>query len=193
MPPIGGFNERMRLPTRRQAAHGIGTAVVVGVICWYFGVNVWHAILLGCAAAVASLAVTAASAPEFRDLSWRHRGRSSSGSRNDVATLAYSLRSGWEPIGLTAERRLQQIARRRLALEGLDLSSALHRAAIEQRIGRRAYRILAERGRRPRLGSLVYCLDVLDALDSTHYTPPSPRRRRVPHLIPLNLWRTRER
>lgn len=175
---------------------GIGTAILAAAICWYFGVNVWHSILLGCAATVVSFAVRkGASAEEFRDLSWRHRRRSRSGSRSEVATLAHSLRSGWQPVGLTAERRLHQIARRRLALEGLDLLNAEHRNAIEGRIGARAYRILVHRsGRRPRLRSLVHCLDMLDALDSDHYKPPTPGAvLNMPHLIPTNLRRTRER
>lgn len=189
-----GHGALLRLPTRREAARGVGTAVLAAAICWYFGVNVWHAILLGCASTVASFAVmNGASTHEFRDLSWRDKSGSRVGSRNDVARLAESLRSGWEPVGLTAERRLREIARHRLALEGLDLRNDDHRAAIERRIGTRAYRILSNSGKRPRLRSLVYCLDVLDALDADHYPPPQPPSRRVSNLIPSHLRRTRER
>lgn len=189
-----GLGELLRLPTRREAIRGVGTAVLAAAVCWYFGVSVWHAILLGCAATVASFAVmNGASAHEFGDLSWRHKSRSSDGSRNDVARLAESLRSGWEPVGLTAERRMRDLARHRLALEGLDLRNDDHRDAIERRIGTRAYRILTDSGKRPRLRSLVYCLDVLDALDANHYPPPRPPSRRVSNLIPSNLRRTRER
>ena len=189
-----GPSALLRLPTARETILGAGTAFLAAAACWYFGVNVWHAILLGCAAAVAFFAVTrGGSTEELRDLSWRYRGRSRSGSRNDVASLAQSLRSGWEPVGLTAERRLRELARQRLALEGLDLLNDDHREAIERRIGRRAYRILGDRGKRPRLGALVHCLDVLDALDPNHYPPPQPRSRSLASLIPSNLRRTRER
>ena len=190
------LSELLRLPTRREAIGGIGAALLAAVICWYFGVNVWHSILLGCATTVAGFAVMAgASTPELRDLNWRHRGRRRVGSRNDIATLSASLRSGWEPVGLTAERRLHQIAARRLALEGLDLRNQDHREAIERRIGRRAHRILIHpTGRHPRLRSLLYCLDALDALDADHYTPPQPRLRRwTLHLSPSEHRRPRER
>jgi hypothetical protein len=41
------------MPTRGEAIRGVGLAVLASAIAWYFGVNVWHAILLGCAATVA--------------------------------------------------------------------------------------------------------------------------------------------
>ena len=54
-------------------------------------------------------------APDARDLSWRPGKRASTdGSRNDVASLSSSLHVGWGLVGLTAERHLNQIARRRL-------------------------------------------------------------------------------
>jgi hypothetical protein len=188
------LGELLRLPTRRETARGVATATLAAVICWYFGVNVWHSILLGCAITVASFAVMGGGpTPELHEINWRHRSKRRIGSRNDVARLAESLRTGWEPVGLTAERRLQQIARRRLALEGLDLLNQDHREAIERRIGSRAYRILIHPlGRRPRLRSLIYCLDAFDALDADHYTPPHRSRRRLLDLIPFDLRRPRE-
>ena len=189
-----GLSDLLRPPTRRGAVRGAGTAFLVSAVCWYFGVNVWHAILLGCALTAAVLAVmNGASTHEFREIGWRHRRRNTGGSRSEVESLASSLRTGWEPVGLTAERRLRQIARHRLALEGLDLQSDDQRAAIESRIGTRAYRILRDSGKRPRLGSLIRCLDALDALSPDHYQPPRPRSRVIPNLIPSNLRRTRER
>lgn len=190
-----GLGELLRLPTRRESIRAAAAAALAAVICWYFGVNVWHSILLGCAATVASFAVMAgASTPELRDLSWRYRSRRRPGSRNEIARLAQSLRSGWEPVGLTAERHMLQIARRRLAFEGLDLLNRDHREAIERLIGGRAYRTLVHPlGRRPRLGALLRCLDALDAIDARHYTPPQPRPRRLQDLIHSNLRRPRER
>ena len=190
-----GLGERLRLPTRRETVSAVAAAALAAFICWYFGVNVWHSILLGCAATVASFAVMAGgSPPELRDLSWRHRSRKRLGARNEIARLSQSLRSGWEPVGLTAERRMHQIARRRLALEGLDLLNRDHRDAIERLIGGRAYRTLVHPlGRRPRLRALLHCLDALDANDAEHYTPPQPHSRRMPDLIPSNLRRPRER
>lgn len=189
------LGELLRLPTRRETSRAAAAAALAAVICWYFGVNVWHAILLGCAVTVVSFAVMAgASTPALRDLGWHYRSRRRLGSRNEIARLAQSLRSGWEPVGLTAERRLQQLARRRLALEGLDLLNRDHGDAIERLIGGRAYRTLVHPlGRRPRLRALLRCLDALDAIDAKHYTPPPPRPRRLPDLIQSNLRRHRER
>jgi hypothetical protein len=191
------LTEMLRMPTRREALRTLGAGLLVAAICWYFGVDVWHALLLGCAITVTALACLAAgSAPDARDLSWRPGKRAGKeGSRNDVAGLSSSLRAGWGFVGLTAERRLREIARRRLALEGLDLRNPDDRLAIERRIGRPAYRILIQRqGRRPTLRTLTYCLDMLDAIDSNHYPVPQPRSRRWDlRSIPFTLGRARER
>lgn len=187
----------LHLPSRRETGKILGAGCLIALICWYFGVDIWHAILLGCAITVIALAlVVGSSAPDARDLSWHPGERERrEGSRSDVANLASSLRGGWGFVGLTAERQLQQIARRRLALEGLDLDNAAHRPAIERRIGARTYRLLVRSKRRvPTLRALVRCLDTLDAIDSTHYPAPQPRaRRRDPPRIPFSLGRPRAR
>ena len=191
------LKEMLRPPTRRQVRETLGAGFGIALICWYFGVDVWHAVLLGCAITVTALALlVGSSAPDSLDLSWRPGRRAHrEGSRSDVANLSSSLRSGWGFVGLTAERQLQQIARRRLALEGLDLKNADHRPAIESRIGTRAYRALVStQGRVPTMRTLLHCLDALDAIDSTHYPAPQPRARRwdLP-VIPFSLGRARER
>jgi hypothetical protein len=184
----------VRLPSRRQATQILGAAFLLAVICFYFGVDAWHAILLGCAITVTGFALHVGSmASDARDLSWRPGNRSSrAGSRNEVANLSRSLRAGWGFVGLTAERRLNEIARRRLALEGLDLRNPEHQPAIELLIGGAAYRVLRSRqGRVPSLRALTYTLDMLDAIDSTHYPVPQPRARRWGPLpaIPFSLGR----
>lgn len=188
----------LRMPSRREAIQTLAAALVIALICWYFGVDVWHSILLGCAITVIGLACLAAGeAPDARDLGWLPGKRErKAGSRNDVANLSASLRASWGYVGMTAEGRLKQIARRRLALEGLDLRNPDDRLAIEQRIGSTAYRALVHRRgtRRLSLRTLVCCLDMLDAIDSTHYPAP-PARSRRPYLygIRLSLGRARER
>ncbi len=172
------LNEVLHLPSRQATRKILGAGFLLAVICWYFGVDVWHAILLGAAITVIALALLIGySAPDSRDLSWRPGMRvRREGSRSEIADLSASLHGGWGYVGLAAQERLQQIARRRLALEGLDLNNAEHRAAIERRIGAGAYRALASsNGRVPRLRTLLSCLDVLDALDSTRYPAPQPR------------------
>ena len=91
------LTQMLRRPTRRETVQTLGAGVGIAAICWYFGVDVWHAIVLGCAITVAALAAIAGSAaPEARDLSWRPGKRASSeGSRNDVASLSSSLHVGW--------------------------------------------------------------------------------------------------
>ncbi len=174
------ITELLRLPSRRELTTVLCAALAIAVVCWYFGADVWHSLLLGCAITVAALACLAAtSAPEVSSLDWRAGKRASSdGSRSDVVSLSASLRGGWGLVGLTAERQVRHIARRRLALEGLDLASPEHQAAIERRIGSSAYRILTRRSpRRLRMRTLIACLDALDALNHAYYPVPQPRSR----------------
>jgi hypothetical protein len=191
------LGELVRLPTRRDLLGTLGVGILIAAICWFFGVDVWHAILLGCAITVTALAcLVGASAPDAGDLSWRPGKRASrEGSRNDVSSLSASLRADWGLVGLTAERRLHQIARRRLALEGLDLHDPDHRLAIERLIGTQAYRALVRpKGGRLRQRTLIHSLDMLDAIDSTYYPAPQPRSRRWDlNAIPFSLGRARER
>lgn len=182
-------------PQRREPLKSLAAGLGIALICWYFGVDVWHSILLGCAITVIGLACQAGTlALDARELGWRPGSRShSAGSRNDVASLSASLRVDWWFVGPTADRRLHEIARRRLVLDGLDLGNPEHQAAIERRIGAPAYRVLARRkSRRLTLRMLIHCLDALDATDPTHYPAPARARRRDLRWIPFSLGRARE-
>jgi hypothetical protein len=191
------LGEFVQPPTRRDLTLTLAAGAAIALICWYFGVDAWHAILLGCAITVTALAcLVGSTVPDALDLNWRPGRRTSrEGSRNDIASLARGLRSGWGFVGLTAALRLQVIARRRLSLEGLDLNNPQHQAAIERLIGRPAYRVLMTRnGRLPTLRGLIHCLDMLDAVDPTHYPPPQPSSRRWGRdAIRFSLRRARER
>jgi hypothetical protein len=100
------LNEMLHLPSRRETFGILGAGILTAAICWYFGDDVWHAILLGCAVTVTALALlVGSSAPDALDLDWRSGRRARrEGSRSDVANLSASLRSGWGYVGLTAER-----------------------------------------------------------------------------------------
>lgn len=184
MPPGGARTGRWSLPSRRTSARILLTAALLGLICWYFGLDAWHSVLLGCAIVVAALAINfAASAADATvHIGWRPRERlGNDGSRKDVSSLSWSLRGGWGLVGPTAELRVRHIARHRLALEGLDLRNPAHRDAIERRIGTRLYRVLKPGStRRLRTRTLVRCMDALDNLNTTYYPPPTSRRSPPP-------------
>jgi hypothetical protein len=166
----------------RAALRSVLAALVIAAICWYFGVDVWHALLLGTAITVIFLAVgVATSASDAALPSWRaSERRGADGSRKDVETMAWSLRGSWGRIGLTAERELRRIARRRLALEGLDLSNPAHRPAIEALVGAPVYQVLTrERWGRLSLRTLGRTLDALDQVNSNYY--PQTREHRRSH------------
>jgi hypothetical protein len=141
--------------------------LVLCAVAWYLGANVWHAILLGGAITVVLRAAALVSEPEELGFSWRPDRRSRArGGRSDVTNLAMSVRPRWGRTGVTADRRVVEIARRRLALRHLDLKNPDHRAQIQQLVGSRAYRSLTrEDYRGMRLHSLQRCLDALDSLE----------------------------
>lgn len=184
----------MNLPGRREGLQILGIAAAVAVICWYFGVNVLHALMLGAAITVIGFACLIVSVtPQTRDLRWRgRRPPPNKGSRSDVANLSGSLKGSWGLVGRTAERRLWQLTRRRLALEGLDLQNPGHREAIEARLGRPMYRTLMRAGKGGlRMRMLSHCLDTLDALNATYY--PEPRVSQHRPWLRLIPRRTSER
>ncbi|MGH2861939.1 MAG: hypothetical protein ACRDLT_10610 [Solirubrobacteraceae bacterium] len=164
----------------RAAVRLVGAGVLIGVVCWFFGLDAWRASLSGCSVTVAGLVLLSGSSdPDSRDLGWRRSGRARQrGSRSDVASLSSLLHPGWGYVDVVAFERLQSLVRRRLLLEGLDLDQADQRSAIERRIGPETYGVLAGRqGRVPTLRALISCLDALDETDSTHYPAPQPRAR----------------
>lgn len=187
-------DQTLRLPPWRELLRVAGGALLLGVLAWFLGVDVWHAILVGCAAMVGITAFLVGGAPEIRDLSWRPRYRNTEGARSELANLAHSLRPQRGVVGLAAERRLRDLAARRLALHGLDLQSAADREATERLIGTRAYQLLVrpDATRRAKLRTVIRCLDLLDALDSDHYSAPRPDSRRRPALT-RPIRRPRER
>jgi hypothetical protein len=163
----------------REARRAVLAALLIAAVCWYFGVDAWHALLLGAAVTVIVVAAGAAGAASDAALpSWLGSGRpGADGSRNEVETIAWSLRGSWGRIGLTAERELRRIARRRLALEGLDLANPAHREAIQALVGAPVYRILTrERWGRVSLRTLTRTLDALDRVNANYYPQTGEQR-----------------
>lgn len=153
----------------------LGAAAVTGVVCWYFGTDVWHALMTGAAVAAAGLVWVAL--PEQPITRWRGIQRAPhEGTRQDVLQLSWSVRPRYGRVRDSALRRVQELARSRLALHHLDLLDPRDRPEIERRLGRTAYATLRSTGRRPPfLWSVVRCLDALDRLDPPRHTEETPR------------------
>ena len=155
----------VRLPGRHETIRAMLSVLLISAISWYFGADVGHAILLGCAITTIVVAAMVGTSTPERAESWLHRRADrGTGSRHDVAELSHSLHAGWGRVGVSAERRLFEIARRRLALDGLDLGDPNDREAIEQRIGPGPYRLLTRRDRRRAVSfrGVVRCVDALE-------------------------------
>lgn len=186
----------VRLPQRRVTALALIVVVLVAAVCWYFGTDVWHSLLLGgVLTTVGLISLVGIPARDPSVTEWR-AGPSPNreGARGDVAELSWSLRTSYGGrVDIRAVSRVRQLARRRLALHQLDLNDPADRPGVEALIGRSAYAVLVHRDRRPMLRSLLHCLDALDTLGPTMPTaPPSRLRRRARIFVPNRLRRTRE-
>jgi hypothetical protein len=183
-------------PERRVTIWALIVVVLVAAVCWYFGADAWHSVLIGgvlTTVGLISLVGIPARDPSATD--WR-AGPSPNreGARGEVAELSWSLRTSYGGrVDIRAVSRVRQLARRRLALHQLDLNDPADRAGVEALIGRSAYAVLVRRERRPMLHALLHCLDALDRLSPTMPTAlPSRPRRRASIFVPHRLRRTRE-
>lgn len=150
-------------------ARDLATLAGLSLVAWYLGANVWHSILVGGAVTVVLRAASLVSEPSEIGFDWRPERRTRArGGRSDVSSLAMSVRPHWGRTGVTADRRVVEIGRRRLALHHLDLANPDHHAQIQQLVGRRAFRSLTRDDYRGmRMYSLLHLLDRLDALDGS--------------------------
>jgi hypothetical protein len=172
----------VRLPRWPTTIRVLVVGFVVAAICWYFGADVGHSILLGSVLTTVGLVGSTRRPVHDRGANdWqRDEVRNRDGARNDVDELSWSLRTHFGRVGAGALRRVLRLAELRLAMFGLDVRDPADRGAIEQLIGRRAYAPLAPHARRPpSLRSLLHCLDALDSLNASRPTASArkPRRR----------------
>ncbi len=178
----------LRALDRRATIRILLTGLLIAAICFYFGADVWHSILIGGALTTLGLiGLIANDNPDFNNTGWQSDSRSDRrGARRDVAQLSSSLRGSYGRVGSGAVLRAQLLARQRLALYQLDLLNPADRPRIEQMIGHHAYAVLVHGERRPPLlRSFIHCLNALDALDPTRPIAPRSRsRRRFPKLQP---------
>jgi hypothetical protein len=186
----------LRPPLRRAACKVLAVALLVAAVCWFFGADVAHSILVGTAVTTIGLISLARTAgPELRATNWRGGDLPNwEGARRDVAELSSSLRGGYGRVTDHAVSRVKGIATQRLALSQLDLRDPADQPRIEQLIGTGAYAVLVWDGRRPpMLRHLLHCLERVEALGPT--PPPAPllrRRRPWSILARYRLRRTRE-
>jgi hypothetical protein len=184
----------LRTLDRRATVRTLLTALLVAAVCWYFGADVSHSILIGCAVTTLGLIFLITNDNPVGNTGWQSDRRTDQqGARRDVAQLSQSLRGSYGRVGYGAVTRARQVARQRLVSYQLDLLNPADRPRIEQLIGHRAYAVLVRGERRPPfLRSFIHCLNALDALDPTkritlrsrsrrwsrNFTPHRPRRER---------------
>jgi hypothetical protein len=187
----------LRTIDRRATVRTLLTALLVAAVCWYFGADVSHSILIGCAVTTLGVIFLIANDnPDFGNTGWQSDSRTSQqGARRDVAQLSRSLRGSYGRVGYGAVTHARQVARQRLVSYQLDLLNPADRPRIEQLIGHRAYVVLVQGERRPPiLRSFIHCLNALDALDPTkRITLRSRSRRRFLNFTPHRPRRARER
>ena len=187
----------LRTLDRRATIRILLTVLLIAAVCWYFGADVSHSILIG--SAVTTLGVIfmiANDNPDFGNTGWQSDSRTNrQGARRDVAQLSSSLRGSYGRVGSGAVMQAQRLARQRLALYQLDLLNPADRPRIEQLIGHHAYAVLVRGERRPPfLRSFIHCLNALDALDPTKPIVLRSRSRRwSPNFTPHRPRRARER
>lgn len=185
----------LRALNRRVTIRILLAALLIAAVCWYFGADVAHSIMIGSAATTLGLIFLIANDnPDFGNTGWRSETRTNQqGARRDVAQLSRSLRGSYGRVGRAAVTQAQRLARQRLARYQLDLLNPADRPRIEHLIGHHAYAVLVRGERRPPLlRSFIHCLNALDALDPTkpitlrprsrpwflNFTPRRPRRAR---------------
>jgi hypothetical protein len=165
----------LRPPFRGRLVVCTTIGAAVGVIAWYFGMDVAHAVALGLV--VAAVAAVLGAVPEHRPADWvRDREPPESGIRRDVSHLSWSLHSRSGAIAISAHRRLRDLARSTLARHDLDLDDPADAPAIERALGTEAWDTVRPGERAlPRLAAVESTLDALADLDEKAHEPnPSP-------------------
>lgn len=150
----------------------------VGAASWVLGLDAFFAVALGvllAALGVAWGALAGTPAPLWAD----EPEARPAGARDDVARLAWPLRSRRGQVQESAYKRMRALARARLARHGVNLDGEGGLAAAGALIGPAACRALhAPGGRLPSLGAIEACLDALERLDGAAGAgPPVPVRR----------------
>ena len=170
----------LRSPLRGRLVICVILGAGVGLIAWYFGMDVAHAVALGLV--VAAVAAVLGAVPEHRPADWaRERDPVETGIRRDVSHLSWSLHSRSGAIAVSAHRRVRDLARAVLTRHDLDLDEPAEAATIERLLGHEAWETIRPGERAlPRLTSVEATLDALHKLDLKAPEPepePEPSTR----------------
>jgi hypothetical protein len=160
------------------------TALVVGAICWFFGLDVMSSLVIALVIVAAGVAWRAL--PESGPtMDWPVApapGRD--GNRRETSQLSWSLRTGFGAVDDRIVARIRRIAVNRLALRQLDLDNPGHRSSIERLIGEDVYELVSSERTRPvRLVAINHALDILDALGhdpAPHASSPAEPQHQNP-------------
>lgn len=149
----------------------LALAVVVGVGLWLVGLPAMSSAILATAgfaagAGRAGLELHTIDQRVGRSGAWPPRSSPFVGGvRREVQELSWSFSSRSGTSGQEVLTHLRNLARRRLAVHGVDLSDPEHRPRVDALIGSRARAVLATPGDRPvRHRDAVACLDAVERL-----------------------------
>lgn len=158
----------------RTAARMLAAIVAAPGAAWAIGVNWIYCMLIAsvCVAGVAVLELPALGDETYwPPLDESQRG----GGRREVSSLSWLLTSRRDGADRAAVLRLAEVARRRLALEGVDLNLPADRERAVAALGSRVHAMLTEGpGRSPTHSMVTECIDALESLDR----PTVPSRLR---------------
>ncbi|HWD61816.1 MAG TPA: hypothetical protein VG369_04915 [Humibacter sp.] len=147
----------------------IAASIIVGVLAaallWFFGVDTWFSVAVGCLIIAVGLAWAAYSGPSA--VKWPQEKPSPlPGTRSDVTRLAWAFQGRRGSVREPGFRAVRELGVRRLARHGLDVDTQEDRAAVVALIGEQAYAALHPvRGILPSFGALTHCVDALEAID----------------------------
>lgn len=138
--------------------------LAVGVTCWFFGVDVAHAVGIG-AVAVAFAGSVALVSDQAR-VDWSPAPvLPRDGARREIVQLGRALNGRSGSVAPEAVRRLRTLTAQVLELHGLDLDESADRQAIERALGPEVLHVIRPgTAETPRMGVYVSALSVLDRL-----------------------------
>jgi hypothetical protein len=144
-------------------------AVVVGGICWFFGLAVLSSISIALVIiAVGLLLLALPLGPAAAD--WPPGPPpAADGHRHDTDQLTWTLRARGVDVTERVRSRIQDLARNRLAARQLDLDNPAHQRAIRSLLGDPAYAFVRT-GPHDQL-TVKSINTTLDALDRLPHTP----------------------